>query len=258
VTEDRTHLESLERALAAGKDAFIHKQVVLSLIRSSEIQGNIYELASDRSIINATSITDQHTRTHSRSIRGHPVLYQCIDHAGDGITRELLIPQRIQDREPEFIVCGYARGLYHCHDVLRSRRISVSTPDARGSTYLEIRRMTLIRRQALLQLTNTQQLVPLNDPTQLPNKTDMLCHIPAQLFKLGVRLDEAFHIGERLHRFRVMDRLRARLVGLHVGAQCGAEVAKVGEELGGVERVRVGVEDEVLRRGGVSNTLILM
>lgn len=77
--------------------------------------------------------------------------------------------------------------------------------------------MRLIRRQALFELTDGQQVVPLDNSTELPDQADMLGDVASQFLKLWVLFHEALHIRERLHGFRIVDGLRARLVGLDVG-----------------------------------------
>lgn len=73
--------------------------------------------------------------THPRPICRDAVLDQRIDDARDGVSRELLIPQRVEDRESELIAGGYARRLNHRHHVLHRdisahRRANTENRDA--------------------------------------------------------------------------------------------------------------------------------
>lgn len=96
--------------------------------------------------------------------------------------------------------------------------------------------MTLVTSQTLLDLTNTQQPIPLHDPTQLPNQSDVLADVPTQLPELGVLLNEPFHVGYGFDGGRVGGE-RFGLEVLDVGCERGSEVTEVREEMGGEERV---------------------
>lgn len=63
--------------------------------------------------------------------------------------------------------------------------------------------MTLITGETLLELRHGEQIVPLDNSTELPYKSDVLADVTAELLELRVLLDKTLHVGDRLDRRRV-------------------------------------------------------
>ena len=148
---------------------------------------------------------------------------------GDVVAVEALIAQRVEDRQSQL---GLGRHLGRDDEILHR---------------LEVRRVRLVRREALLDLGHLQQLARADQARQLADERDVLGHVAAELADLGVRLDEALHVGDGLD-LAAAGRRRPRLVVGDIRLDVGAEVAKVVVEVPRKERVLLGREHDFLRR----------
>ena len=73
-----THLQALERGLSSRKEVFIHEQVILPHIRSSNIEHHINE---------------------PRLVGSDSILDKCIDNLRNLVANEFLISKSIEDRQ---------------------------------------------------------------------------------------------------------------------------------------------------------------